>query len=115
MSLAEYLTSGVVNFSEEIRVLILVGISVLSQPEAQDEEMSGEKNEKKTDVIDSEHLSRSVGGEGGRGRKDGGEESSGDGGDGLHDIRLGDGREGSPRNTSCGGKRKANVSDKRKT
>mmetsp|Transcript_4240 Transcript_4240/g.6633 ORF Transcript_4240/g.6633 Transcript_4240/m.6633 type:complete len:95 (+) Transcript_4240:160-444(+) len=65
--LAEYLTSGVVNFSEEIRVLILVGISVLSQPKAQDEEMSGEKNKKKTDVINSEHLSGSVGGEGGRG------------------------------------------------
>ena len=97
----ENLPSSVVNLSEEISIIILSGISVLSQPQAQDEVVTGEKDGKKTQVIDSEPLVGSLGGDGGGGGKDGGHESSSDGGDCLHGIGLLDGREGGLDNWGC--------------
>ncbi len=95
------LPSSVVNLSEEISIIILGSISVLSQPQAQDEEVTGEKDGKKTDVVNSEPLVGSLGGHGGGGGKDGGHKSGGDGGDCLHGIGLLDGREGGLDNWGC--------------
>lgn len=65
--------------------------------------MSQEKNDQETDVIDSEPLVSSLGGNGGGGRKDGGHESSGGGGEGLAHIGGLDGREGGLDSEPCGG------------
>mmetsp|Transcript_5007 Transcript_5007/g.9077 ORF Transcript_5007/g.9077 Transcript_5007/m.9077 type:complete len:155 (-) Transcript_5007:124-588(-) len=83
------LPSGVVNLSEEIGIIILGGISVLSQPEGKDEEVTGEENGKETDVVNSEPLVGTIGGEGGRGGEDGGDETGSGGGDGLHHVGAG--------------------------
>ena len=98
------LPSSVVNLSEEISIIILGSISVLSQPQAQDEVVTGEKDGKKTKVVNSEPLVGSLGGHGGGGGKDGGHESSCDGGDCLHGIGLLDGREGGLDNWGCNSK-----------
>jgi len=88
------LPSSVVNLSEEISIIVLSGISVLSQPQRKDEVVSSEKDGEDTQVINSEPLVGSLGGHGGGGGKDGGHESGGNGGDCLHGIGLLDGREG---------------------
>ena len=97
----ENLPSSVVNFSEEVSIIILGGISVLSQPQGKDEEMSGEKGGKNTQVINSEPFVGTFGGKGGGGGEDDGEESSGNGGDSLHDLGLGRGGESSLHNIGC--------------
>mmetsp|Transcript_7659 Transcript_7659/g.17344 ORF Transcript_7659/g.17344 Transcript_7659/m.17344 type:complete len:92 (+) Transcript_7659:218-493(+) len=63
---AENLPSSVINLSEEVILFVLGGISVLSQPKRKDEEMSSEKDGKKTKVINTEPFVGSIGGEGGR-------------------------------------------------
>jgi len=65
--LIEQLPSGVVNLSEEVGIIILSGFSVLSQPKRENEVVSQEKNDQETDVIDSEPLVSSLGGDGGGG------------------------------------------------
>lgn len=87
----KYLPSSVVNLSEEISIIILSSISVLSQPQGKDEVVSGEKDGEETQVVNSEPLVGSLGGHGGGGGKEGGGESGGDGGNCLHGIRLLDG------------------------
>ena len=72
-----YLVSGVVNFPEE--VLIFISISVSSEPQAQDEQMTSEKNSKKSGIVNSEPFVGSLGSQSSRGRKDGRHESSSSG------------------------------------
>lgn len=81
------LPSSVVNLSEEIGIIILSSITILSQPQRKDEVVSSEKDGEETQVIDSEPLVGSLGGHGGGGGKDGGHESGGDGGN-LDGIGL---------------------------
>jgi len=94
------LPSGVVNLSEEIGIIILGGISVLSQPEGKDEEVTSEKDGKETDIVNSEPLVGTIGGEGSRGGKDGGDKTGGSSGDSLHHVGAG-GRKGSLDNIRC--------------
>ncbi len=92
--MAEYLPSSVVDLTEEVSIIILGGITVLSQPQTKDEEVSGEENGKQTDIVNTEPFIGTLGGNGGRGGKDGGQESGGDGGYSLHYLGLVGCREG---------------------
>ena len=56
--------------------------------------MSGEKNGKETDIVNTEPFIRTLGGNGGGRGEDGGHESSGDGGYSLHYLGLVGCREG---------------------
>ena len=95
------LPSGVVNLSEEVVILSLGGITVLSQPQGKDEVVPGEEHGEESEVIDTEPLVGTIGGEGGRRAEDSRHESSGNGGDGLHRLGLRDSREGGPGNIGC--------------
>jgi hypothetical protein len=95
------LPSSVINLSKEISIIILSGLSILSQPKAQDEVVTSEKDGEETQVVNSEPFIGSLGGDGGGGGKDGGHESGGDGGDCLHDIGLLGRREGGLDNWGC--------------
>ena len=95
------LPSSVINLSEEISIIILSSITILSQPKRQDEVMSSEKDGKKTQIINTEPFVGSLGGHGGRRGEDGGHKSSGDGGDCLHGIGLLDCGEGGLDNWGC--------------
>lgn len=95
------LPSSVVNLSEEISIIILSSIAILSQPQRKDEVVSSEKDGEETKIVNSEPLVGSLGGHGGGGGKEGGGEAGGDGGNCLHGIRLLDGTEGSLDNWGC--------------
>ena len=95
------LPSGVVDLSEEISIIILGGITVLSQPQGEDEVVPGEEHGEESEVINTEPLVGTLGGEGGRRAEDSRHESSGNGGDGLHRLGLRDGREGGLGNIGC--------------
>ena len=97
----ENLPSSVINLTKEISIIILSSITILSQPKRQDEVMSGEKDGKKTQIINTEPFVGSLGSHGGRGGEDGGHKSSGDGGDCLHGIGLLDCGEGGLDNWGC--------------
>ena len=75
----------------------------MSEPQAEDEEVPGEEDGEETEVVDAEPLVGALGGDGGGRREDGGHESGGDGGDGLHHLGLVGGREGRLHNIGCGG------------
>lgn len=91
---ARNLPSGVIDLSEEIGIIILGSITVLTQPKTKDEVVSSEKNSEKTEVVDTEPFVGALRGDGGRGGEDGRDNSGGDGGDRLHHLGLVGGREG---------------------
>jgi len=95
------LPAGVVDLTEEIGIIVLGGVSVLSEPQGEDEEVSSEEDSEETDVVDAEPFVGSLGRQGGGGGDDGGHDTGGDGRHGLHDIRLGGGLEGRSRD-NCG-------------
>jgi hypothetical protein len=95
------LPSSVINLSEEISIIIFGSISVLSQPKTQDEVMSNEENGKHADIVNSEPLVGSLGGESGGGGEDGGDGSGGDGGEGFEGLGLGGGTEGGLDDGAC--------------
>ena len=63
--MSEGLPSSVVNLSEEISVIILCGITILSQPKTQDEVVTNEKNGKHTDIVNTKPFVGTLGGKGG--------------------------------------------------
>ena len=82
------LPSSVINLSEEIGIIILGSISILSQPKTQDEVVTNEKNGKDTDVINTEPFVGSLCGQSGGGGEDGRDGSSGNSGEGFEGIGL---------------------------
>ena len=87
--MSEGLPSSVVNLSEEISVIILCGITILSQPKTQDEVVTNEKNGKHTDIVNTKPFVGTLGGKGGWWGEDSRDGSSGNGWDGLEGIGLG--------------------------
>mmetsp|Transcript_5372 Transcript_5372/g.11913 ORF Transcript_5372/g.11913 Transcript_5372/m.11913 type:complete len:101 (+) Transcript_5372:464-766(+) len=63
--------------------------------------MSNEENGKHADIVNSEPLVGSLGGESGGGGEDGGDGSGGDGGEGFEGLGLGGGTEGGLDDGAC--------------
>ena len=83
------LPSSVINLSEEIGIIILGSITILSQPKTQDGEVTKEQNSEDTDIVNTEPFVGTLSGQGGWWGENCRDGSSGNGWDGLEGIGLG--------------------------